>query len=132
MAKITLEYQGRHFNGKTLSHKYINSDSGRGYTFGVKVGGFQVGSLIEVEETEEGIKSPYDFCGFISDAAKISEWKMLDTLAYDAFHAFKESTKKLPTRYENALDDMRTAYKSVPYSQRQIFLNRLIIEITKS
>ncbi len=131
MGKINLIYIGRRDNAKNLAHVYVNTKDQNRMLFKTKLGYGAIGSITEAEEISTGVKGPYKVIALHENKEEISEWVVKDRVEYDSFQATKESSKKIITGYDNAIAQLRKAYKEQSSPNRQIFLNRLIVEITK-
>jgi hypothetical protein len=126
---MKLTYIGRRIVGKRLSHVYLKEDNTR-LSFKSKISHEAIGYIIEVTETETGVKGPYTHVGK-SNNPDLQKWYNTDRASYDEHLAFKESSKKITEDYAEAIAVLNKRYREVSYSQRQLFINRLIIEITK-
>ena len=86
---------------------------------------------MEVTETETGVKSPYNFLGFIQDKQQMMEWQAQDTAASDEYNLIQNMKKRQGNYYEDCIKQMRYMYQALNANQRQAFINRVVHEISK-
>lgn len=127
--RILITYAGRRVTTKdTLMFKYYKED-GSTLTFSKKILSIPVGAIIEVTETETGVKSPYDYKGRTQQ--NIDEWLEADNAAQLAVEQTKMMQKKQTGRYEDAISKLQDAYIALPHPQRLAFLVRVQRDIQK-
>ena len=131
--RIKLAYTGRFVSYRNkISYGYIVVNSKKKMVFDKKLHPLLiVGNILEVTETKDGVKPPYEIKGKLDDEDQINIWRNNDRLEYDKYLLTKEQTKKENTAYDYAIIDLKRLYKNTSPSNKQLFINRLIREITK-
>jgi hypothetical protein len=138
MARIQLIYIGRVEHGKDkIVHKYLirNEDgtlTGKHFLFASKITLHHVGAITEVEEKGNGVKAPYNHLGFHAEPDDMRKWRNRDKAVYDEHMANKQSARKLLSDYDKAIIDLKKSYRELSANQRTVFINRLVLDITKS
>ena len=133
---------GRRLNrSNKLSFRYKIPTTSETMTFSKKLLGTEtVGAILEVELEEDGVRRPYVYKGHVDSrqdrlykdtTSDFDGWVNADRLAYDEHQMHKQIKKKQPTYYDQAIDNLKFLYKNSPPTQKQIFINRLIRDITK-
>jgi len=131
MDKIVLIYVGRILSGSALVHKYLYKDTRESMTFKKKIADFYIGTFVECEKTETGVKGPYNRVGYEADSDVVRQWLNRDRAYYDEHQLITSLKKPLKDMQAEAIQLIRKSYKDLPGTQRLNFINRLIYEITK-
>jgi len=92
-----------------------------------------IGIKYEVTRTDEGIQSPYNYEGNLSDderqSMQVSEWQVKDGLAQDELDILRDS-KKIPNdRFAEIKKDISYLISDLTPRQRKIFLMKLVVEL---
>lgn len=127
--RIRLTYIGRRLIGKNIHHFYLDENNER-ISFSQKIKGEAIGAILEVTRTDTGVKAPYTFL-MQSKSEDLQKWYNTDRASYDEYLLLKESSKKVTEHYSDAIGILKKRYAELPYTQRQLFINRIIVEITK-
>ena len=129
--KIQLTYVGRVETTKNkIGYKYLDS-KGDFRVYRKKLRGIEiVGSIVECyEHDDETISGPYTLVGIHANANEITNWENQDRLNFLAFNAEKAILKTNGTKYDQDVKDLRSMYASLSYSQRSLFIIKLIQDI---
>jgi hypothetical protein len=130
MKKLVITYIGRvEGTNNYLVHKYID-ENGKSLCFKSKIKDFPIGSKIEVEETETGIKGPYTLIGKETEE-KVRKWTNRDKAEYYEYMLNAKLKKKLPEAQDDAIRVLRKSYRELSGVHRQLFINLIIHEIVK-
>lgn len=97
--KIQITYIGRRINGKKLDHGYLGKDST--LFFDKQLSPHTIGSIIECERTEKGVKAPYDLKG--TDTARISEWSIAERADVEKMAETKRAKEKHPQHVDELI-----------------------------
>ena len=129
--RMQLTYVGRVETTKNkIGYKYLDS-KGDSRIYRKKLRGIEiVGSIIECSENDDDtISGPYTLVGTHTNAEEITKWENQDRLNFLAFNAEKAILKTNGTKYDQVVKDLRNMYNSLSYSQRSLFIVKLIQDI---
>ena len=134
MNVVELTYMGRvQSNAREfgISYKYVNSATGIFSVFTTKIADCKIGTIISCNETENGVKGPYEIVGIHMNSDDIYKWQNRDIAVYDELQAIKFARNNNYKNHEKAIVSMRNTYKELTANQKLVFINRLIMDITK-
>jgi len=129
--RIVVVYIGRiEHNNKSIAHRYIIEGVHENMIFKKKISIHHIGTRIECTKIPTGVKGPYTAIGH-SDSEDMRKWRNRDQAVYDEYCITRESAKKLVSKHDAIISELRRSYKELPAIQRMTFINRLILDITK-
>jgi hypothetical protein len=100
--------------GKKNFYFYINTETKRELLFTKKLVGYEtIGCVLEVTETDDGVKTPYKYVGKLEKESdlyeKITEWSIQERTALQEKRMQSEAKKKHSETIEELVGQIKTA-----------------------
>lgn len=131
-ATITLTYISRVEYKKTkMAHAYLENGSEQRVLYAKKLAVHSIGAKIECVKTETGVKAPYNYLGHETNNDLIRKWINRDQAVADQIRTESQAARNIITKYDSSIEIIKKSYRELAPSQKQMFINRLIIEITR-
>lgn len=129
--RISLVYCGR-LNIDCDDHYYFNIETEGKICFKKKITSLdRIGNIIEVTETEKGVKSPYvQKLEKYHDSDEIKEWSAKDLLRYKKKQIELTLKKESKYNFDKIIEDIARTARYMSKEQKRLLLLHLIEELT--
>lgn len=130
MDRIKLIYQGRRLNSKgQVRYSYRNLKTRKNDWYGSKLINTSIGAIIEVTETETGVKQPYKYIEHHKDEKEVSEWSTKDWAISKEIQVSKDMKKIPKTEYDDLVYRFNILIFPLSKPQKRLFMYRLLNDI---